>query len=88
MELSPGESVLLLSPDQEDRIGRSAMDSLRRDYGVEPWPMLYLPGDLAPGEEGCDLLTDAGSGRAADRIAGRADLAGMVITLPQGGRPS
>jgi len=85
IKLSPGETVLLLSPDQEERIGRSAMDVLRRDYGVETLPMLYLPGDLAPGEEGCDLLTEAGSGRAAESIAGRADLAGMVIILPQGG---
>jgi malonyl CoA-acyl carrier protein transacylase len=85
MELSPGESVLLLSPEKEDRIGRSAMDILQRDYGVETLPMLYLPGDLAPGEEGCDLLTDAGSARAAESIAGLEDLAGMVITLPQGG---
>jgi acyl carrier protein len=74
LELRPGESVLLLSPDREDRIGRSAMDVLRRDYGVDTLPMLFLPGELAPGEEGYDLLTEAGSGRAAESIAGRADL--------------
>jgi malonyl CoA-acyl carrier protein transacylase len=85
LKLSPGESVLLLSPDQDDRIGRSAEEILRQDYGVDTLPMLFLPGDRAPGKEGYDLLTEAGSGRAAESLAGLADLAGMVISLPQGG---
>ena len=84
VELSPGESVLLLSADLEDRIGRSARDIFRRDYGVDTLPMLFLAGDLAPGEEGYDLLTEAGSGRAAESIAGRTNLAGMVIFVPPG----
>ena len=85
MELSPGESVLLLSPDRDDRIAGSAKDILRRDYGVDTFPMLFMQGNFAPGEEGHDILTDEGSGRAAERISGLASLAGMVITLPQGG---
>jgi len=85
MELSPGESVLLLSPDRNDRMAGSVGDILRLDYGVETVPMLFMPGNLGPGVESYNLLTDAGSSRAAKRISGLASLAGMVITLPQGG---
>ncbi|MGD0827670.1 MAG: SDR family oxidoreductase [Desulfobaccales bacterium] len=85
MELSPGESVLLLSPDRDDRMTGSLGDILRLDYGVETVPMLFMPGNLDPGVENHNLLTDAGSARAAKRISGLASLAGMVITLPQGG---
>ncbi len=85
MELNPGESVLLLSPDRDDRIAGSAKDVLRRDYGVDTIPMLFMQGNFDPGEEVCDILTDEGSGSAAERISGLASLAGMVITLPQGG---
>ncbi len=85
MELSPGESVLLLSPDRDDRLAGSVEDILRLDYGVETFPMLFMPENLGPGVESYNLLTDAGSFRAAERISGLASLAGMVITLPQGG---
>ena len=85
MELGPGESVLLLSPDRDDAIAGRAGDILRRDYGVDTIPMRFMQRALGPGEEGHDLLTDEGSGRAAERISGLASLAGMVITLPQGG---
>ena len=85
MELSPGESVLLLSPDRDDGIARSAGDILRLDYGVDTFPMLFMQGNFGPGEEGHDIRTDEGASRAAERIAGLASLAGMVITLPQGG---
>jgi acyl transferase domain-containing protein/NAD(P)H-dependent flavin oxidoreductase YrpB (nitropropane dioxygenase family)/NAD(P)-dependent dehydrogenase (short-subunit alcohol dehydrogenase family)/acyl carrier protein len=85
MELSPGESVLLLSPDRDDAIAGRAGEILRRDYGVDTIPMRFMQSALGPGEEGHDILTDEGSGRAAERILGLASLAGMVITLPQGG---
>ena len=85
MKLSPGESVLLLSPDRDDAIAGRAGDILRRDYGVDTIPMRFMQGALDPDEEGHDILTDEGSSRAAERILGLASLAGMVITLPQGG---
>ena len=85
MELNQGESVLLLSPDRDDRLAGSVGDILRLDYGVETHPLLFMPGNLGPDVEGYNLLTDAGSSRAAKRISGLASLAGMVITLPQGG---
>ncbi len=85
MELSPGESVLFLSPDTDDAIAGRAGEILRRDYGVDTIPMRFMQSASGPGEEGYDILTDAGSGRAAERISGLASLAGMVITLPQGG---
>ena len=85
MELSPGESVLLLSPDRDDRLAGSVEDILRLDYGVETVPMLFMPENLGPGVESYNLLTDAGSFGAAERISGLASFAGMVITLPQGG---
>src|SRR5208283_3110832 len=84
MELSPGESVLLLSPNRDDAIAGRAEEILRRDYGSDTIPMRFMQRALGPGEEGYDILTDEGSGRAAERISGMASLAGMVITLPQG----
>jgi NAD(P)-dependent dehydrogenase (short-subunit alcohol dehydrogenase family)/acyl carrier protein len=85
MELSPGESVLLLSPDRDDGIARGAGDILRLDYGVDTVPMLFMQGNFGPGEEGHDIRTDEGASRAVDRIAGLSPLSGMVITLCQGG---
>ncbi|HWX23346.1 MAG TPA: SDR family NAD(P)-dependent oxidoreductase [Candidatus Binatia bacterium] len=82
MELGPGEAVLLLSPDRDDTIAGRAADILRQDYGVDTIPMRFMQTALGPGEEGHDLLTDEGSGRAAERIRGLASLAGMVISLP------
>ena len=85
MELSPGESVLLLSPDRDDGIAESAGDILRLGYGVETFPMLFMQGNFGPGVEGHDIRTDEGASRAADRIAGLSSLSGMIITLGQGG---
>jgi NAD(P)-dependent dehydrogenase (short-subunit alcohol dehydrogenase family)/acyl carrier protein len=85
LELRSGDSVLLLSLGKEDGLDRSVKEILRREYGVDPWSLRFMPGDFAPGEAGYEPLTDAGSARTAERIASRADLAGMVITLPQGG---
>ncbi len=84
MVMSPGESVILLSPGRADGITGRAEEILRRDYGVDTLPLIFMQGDLAPGEESHDILTDAGFGSAAERISCLADLAGMVITLPQG----
>jgi malonyl CoA-acyl carrier protein transacylase len=85
MELCPGESVLLLSPDRDDGIARSAGDILRLDHGVATFPMLFMQGNFVSGEEGHDIRTDEGVSRAVDRIAGLSPLSGMVITLCQGG---
>jgi malonyl CoA-acyl carrier protein transacylase len=85
MELSPDESVLLLSPDIDDGIAESARDILRLDYGVDTFPMLFMQGNFGPGVEGHDIRTDEGASRAAERIAGLSPLAGVVITLHQGG---
>ena len=85
MELSLGESVLLLSADRDDAMAGRAGEILRQDYKVDTIPMRFMRGALSPGEEAHDILTDEGSDRAAERIAGLASLAGMVITLPQGG---
>jgi malonyl CoA-acyl carrier protein transacylase len=85
MELSPGESVLLFSPDTDGDIAEKAGELFRRDYGVDTIPMRFMQGALGAGEEGHDILTDEGSNRAAERISSLASLAGMVITLPQGG---
>ena len=85
VELSPGEAVLLLSPDQDDALAKSAGDLLRQDYGVDTFPLPFMPEHLGPGEEGHDILTAAGVTRTSERISGLASLAGLVITLPQGG---
>jgi acyl carrier protein len=83
MELSPGESVLLLSPGSNDEIAGDAGDILRRDYGVDTIPLRFTQGKLGPGKEGRDILTDEGSVKVSERISGMASLAGMVITVPR-----
>ncbi len=83
--LDPGESVLLLSPDSDDRIAGSAKEIFRRDYGVEAFSLPFMQGNFTPGAEGLDILTDEGSNRAAEILSGLESPAGMVITLPHGG---
>ena len=85
IELSPGESVLLLSSDRDDGLAGRAGDILRLDYGVATVPMPFMPGSFGPGGEGHDIRTDEGAFKAGDQIAGLSALAGMVITLGQGG---
>jgi malonyl CoA-acyl carrier protein transacylase len=84
-ELSSGESVLLLSPDRNDRLARSVGDIFRRDFRVETFPMVFMQGNLGSSKEGHDIRTDEGASRAADTIAGLTSLVGMVIILPQQG---
>jgi malonyl CoA-acyl carrier protein transacylase len=81
--LSQGESVLFLSPDRDDWIAKNAGDTLRRDYGVEIIPMLFMQAK-GTGQEGHDILTDEGCCKASQRISDLSSLAGMVITLPKG----
>jgi len=83
MELGPGESVLLLSPDGDDGIAESAGDLLRRDYGVDTFSLPFMPEGVRPDEEGYDILTAQGAARASERISGLASLVGMVITSPE-----
>ncbi|HEX7504036.1 MAG TPA: SDR family NAD(P)-dependent oxidoreductase [Syntrophales bacterium] len=83
MELSPGETVLLLSPERDDGIAGRVREIFRLDYGLNTFPMLFMQGNLAPGEEAHDIRSDEGALGAANRIAGMTSLAGMVITLPE-----
>jgi len=85
MELDPGESVLLLSPDGDDGIAESAGGLLRRDYGVDTFSLSFMPERVTPGEEGYDILTAEGVARASERISGLASVAGMVISLHEDG---
>jgi malonyl CoA-acyl carrier protein transacylase len=50
VELSPGETVLLLSPNQEDALAKSAGDLFRREYGVDPATTFRPPRD-SPGPQ-------------------------------------
>lgn len=83
MALSPGESVLLFSAESDDRRAESVADILRRDFRVNPLPMLFLPGNSGAGDAGQDLRTVEGAEGAAGRIANLTSFAGMVIILPQ-----
>ena len=89
IKLSAGESVLFLSPEQDDGVIGSAEDILRREYGADTFQMLFMQGVPGPGKEGhsiqLDIQTDEGAARAADRISGLSSLAGIVITLPRNG---
>jgi len=77
LALGPGEAVVLLSPDREDALARSAGELLRKGYGVETVPLSYLP-------EHADLRTAAGVARLSKKISGLDARAGLVITLPRG----
>ncbi len=83
MKLEAGESVLLLSPDREDRITSSAGDIFRLDHGVGIFPLPFMQRSFAQGETGHDIRTAEGAHGAADRIAGLTSAAGMVISLHQ-----
>jgi malonyl CoA-acyl carrier protein transacylase len=84
-ELSPGETVLILSPDRDDGVAGSAADIFRMDYdGLKPFPMHFMQENSNPDEEGHDIRSNDGALRAANRIADMPALAGMVITLPEG----
>ena len=85
VELSPGETVLLLSPDRDDALARRAGELLRQDYGVDTLPLPFVPEHLGRGEAGHDILSTAGVARTAEKISGLASLAGLVITLPRDG---
>ena len=84
MRFEPGESVLLLSPDRDDRLAASAGEFFRLDHGVDLFPMPFLQGSLNPGETGYDIRTAEGARGAAAWIAGRTSLVGVVIVLPRG----
>ncbi len=43
IELGQGEAVALLSPDRNDDIAQHVGDIFRQDYGVDTFPLLYLP---------------------------------------------
>ena len=50
VELSPGESVLLLSPDRDDLLAGSVEDILRLDYGVQTHPHAFHAEELGSGD--------------------------------------
>jgi malonyl CoA-acyl carrier protein transacylase len=85
LEFSPGESVLLLSPDWDDRIAERAGDILRTDYGVTPFPMGFMQEIADSGKTGHDIRTENGTLGAADTIKTLLPVSGMVITLGRGG---
>jgi malonyl CoA-acyl carrier protein transacylase len=84
IEMISGETVLCLSPDGDDGIVQNVGNIFRRDYGVDTIPMLFMK-VKGTGQEGYDILTDEGACRASERMSSMASLAGMFITLPEGG---
>ncbi len=85
LELNPGESVLFLSSDGDDKIAGRAGDILRTDYGITPFPMGFMQEIPDPGKAGHDIRTENGALQAADKIADLFPFSGMVITLGRGG---
>jgi malonyl CoA-acyl carrier protein transacylase len=85
LELSPGEPVLLLSPDGDDKVAEHAGDILRTDYGVTPFPMGFMQKIPDSGQTGHDIRTETGTLRAADTIRTLFPVSGMVITLGRKG---
>ena len=87
IKLSQGESVLILSPDNDkdrhENIAGNVGDIFRQDYAVGIIPMLFMKAK-DKGQESYDVFTYEGSCKASERISGLASLSGMVITLPEG----
>ncbi|MDZ7667477.1 MAG: SDR family oxidoreductase [Desulfotignum sp.] len=85
MELNPGDAVVFLSPDGDDKIAGQAGDILSKDYKVIPFPMGFLQESIDPGKPGHDIRTQDGALRAVEQIADLFSVSGMVITLGRGG---
>ena len=84
LKVEPGASVLLLSPDGDDRVAAGAGAILRQDHGADIVCMPFLQTSLGPGETGLDIRTAEGVRSAADRIAGLRSLVGVIVSLPHG----
>ncbi len=84
VKLEPGEPVLMVSPDWDDRIAASAGEIFRLDHGVDICPMSCLQGSFGPGETCYDIRTAEGALGASDKIASLKSLVGMLIVLPRG----
>ena len=84
VELRPGESVLLLSPDRDDSIAKNAGDILRMDYGIDTFPMVFMQERVCFDEWDHNIQTDEGASRAVDKIADLSPLSGMIISIGQG----
>ena len=85
MELSPGESVLLLSPDQDDGIGRKRGRHPPAGLRGRHVSHAVHAGGPGAGRRGLRHPDGRRVRQGCREIAGLASLAGMVITLPQGG---
>jgi NAD(P)-dependent dehydrogenase (short-subunit alcohol dehydrogenase family)/3-hydroxymyristoyl/3-hydroxydecanoyl-(acyl carrier protein) dehydratase len=83
IKLSRYETVLLLSPDRNEKFTKNVGDILRQDCGVNTIPMSFMNVN-GTAEEGHDIFTDEGSSKVSAKISGLSSLAGMVITLPEG----
>ena len=84
LKLAPDESVLLLSPEGDDRIAARAGEIFRQEHGVHTIPVPFLQASACSGKISHDIRTAEGARDAADRIAGLSALAGMMITLSPG----
>ena len=84
MDLGPGESVLLLSPDRNDGMAEHAENILKKDYGVDTFPMVFLEESFTADQSGTDIRTHEGALKAVDNMAELPPLSGMVIFLGQG----
>lgn len=85
IKLNSDETVLILSPGKDDGLAENAGDIFRMDYGVGTSAMGFMRENHCPGQDGCDIRSDEGALRAADKITGLASLSGMVISLGQKG---
>jgi malonyl CoA-acyl carrier protein transacylase len=85
LELSPGESVLLLSPDGNDKVAEHAGAILRKDCGVTLFPMGFMNEIPDSAKSDHDIRTKAGALRAADKIADMLLVSGMVVSLGRKG---
>ena len=79
LELSAGESVLILSPDQNDALAKSAGDLLHQDYGVNTIPLPFT----AALEKISGLASLAGlvitlPQAGAESLAGMADISRLL----------
>jgi malonyl CoA-acyl carrier protein transacylase len=81
VELTPLDSVVVLSPGSGAGLRKRVGDVLRRDYGCSIFPMSFL-GESQDAERGAfDLRTAEGASSAAVAIHNIESLAGLAIVL-------
>ncbi len=81
VEVTPTDSVVVLSPVGRSEFGGQIRDLLVRDYGCDVHPAGFLENAASPAGRAFDLMKPGGGGPAAEALGEIESLAGLVIVL-------